>query len=951
MNWGLGGQYTARFGIKQSLSHVYQVWCPHVAQGPRLGAKQAQATSLAAPSYAPGGGLPIGRALLPDDSGISDSDSSPCAPHGQPSSTSSENPVHVAEQCDATYDDPAVATRPAVTWLLDRGDSGTLAKSAGEAFPQPLCSDAWCSRQHASPAHIPISSPTSAFVYTRPPADRTAEASSSSCDGGSIRASSSRSCSSSIDRSSVACENAKSKRHSRRQAYYSRRSRTPGQSTTIDGTVGFRSTSDMDSGATCTTGGQESAGLTAVTGTDPPTISEITQNSDRGTRLAAKPGQGNAAAPTSAADAATCQPVTLERLRERSPELAVLELSALEQRLEALGDLLQLDDTSSLMLCRVVPGLLLGEPGTLRRAWGRLCVALGGEEPTREACVAAPLLLVLPSDRVPTCIASLAAATAMPRTQAASLVAEWPQLATHAPASLVAKLEGLRKLLGLDSADAGPHGGSVRACTVLRTALRAAPRLLTFSTSALVNHHAELSALLGPDRLAAALRREPGLLLLRPATVATKLALLQQLMDCAEHPGAVAALVVRQPGVLRRSLAALSRSCRALSIWKLRRRDKLRMCLSRPGLLTLPPTEVHGRCRWLRRLMLSNAYYHAALRRLPPSLVAVVLYTLPQAWTRLQYLAESSQECRMHVMDAVECRQEDFAVRFPEFNRWLQFKIKLMGAENPWRGALRIRGFNTLRDKPAHGSANQLNLRRRQQQRQRSSRRSQQRQLQQQQQQSATEPFEPVVLAEACEVRSGGSTVARPRRVLRQPLDAVPVPFESSSESSSEASSSSEAPSAGAPSSALGHDGTDLPNASPALVILPQIGVEVEAVPLSSAAPRRRLSGTKSDTAAEAVMTGGLAVSAEAAGAATVELNRYHRLCRPGLGAGSGRPPARYGVTTTWPASGGSRSDPVGCSRSRERHGGLKRRGASTFRVVQVFPGRNRYKYQWLPDC
>ncbi|GLI69212.1 hypothetical protein VaNZ11_013785 [Volvox africanus] len=950
MNWGLGGQYTARVGIKQALSHVYQVWCPHVAQGPRLGAKQAQATSLAAPSYAPGGGLPIGHALLPDDSDC-DSDCSPCAPHVQPSSTSSENPVYVAEQCDATSDDPGVATRPAVTWLLDHGDSGTLAKCASEASSQPSSSGAWRSRQHAAPAHVPISSPKSAFVYRRPPADWTAEASSSSSDGGSIRASASRSCSSSIGRGSVACKDAKSNRHSRTQAYDGlRRSRTRSQSTTIDGNVGLRCTSDMDGAATCTTGGQESAGLTAVIGADPPTISEITRISARGPRLAAKPAEGNAAAPNSTADAATCQPVTLERLRERTPELAVLELSTLQQRLEALGNLLQLDDTSSLMLCRVVPGLLLGEPGTLRRAWGRLCVALGGEEPTRGACVAAPLLLVLPPDRVPSCIASLAAASAMPRTQAASLVAEWPQLATHAPASLAAKLEGLQKLLGLGAADAGPHEGGVRARTVIRAALRDAPRLLTFSTSALVRHHAELSALLGPDRLAAALRREPGLLLLRPATVATKLALLQQLMDCAEIPGAVAALVVRQPGVLRRSLAALSRSCRALSIWKLRRRDKLRMCLSRPGLLTLPPTEVHGRCRWLRRLMLSNAYYHAALRRLPPSLVAVVVATLPQAWTRLQYLAESSQECRMHVLDAVECRQEDFAVRFPEFTRWLQFKIKLMGAENPWRGTLRIRGFNTARDKPAYGSANQLNLRRRQQQRQRSSRRSQQCQLQQQQH-SATEPFESVVLAEACEVRSGGSTVARPRRVLRQPMDAVPVPFESSSESSSEASSSSEAPSVGAPSSALGQDGKGLPNASPALVILPQIGVEVGAVPLSSAAQRRRLSGTTSDTAAAAVGTAGLAVSAEAAGAATVELNRYRRLCRPSLGAGSGQPPARNGVTTAWPGPRGGKSDPVGCSRSRERRGGLKRRGASTFRVVQVFSGRNRYEYQWPPDC
>ncbi|GIL86960.1 hypothetical protein Vretimale_15514 [Volvox reticuliferus] len=950
MNWGLGGQYTARVGIKQSLSNLYQVWCPHVAQGPRLGAKQTQATSLAAPSYAPGGGLPTGRALLPDDSGISVSNCSPCAPHGHPSSTSSETPVHVAEQCDASHDDSAVVPRHAVTWVLDHSNPETLASTTGEAFPQPSSLDV-LSSQHAAPGHVPIVSSKTAFVYTRPPADRTAEASSSSCDGGSIRASASRSCSRSVGRSSVACKNADgcNNRHPRRQAYYNRRSRrTPGQLSTVDDIVGgLRSTSAVDGASSCTTGGQESAGLHVMTGADPPPISEIKWISAPGPHVAANPAHKNAVAPACTADVAARQPLTLERLRALTPQLAVLELSTLQQRLETLGVLLQLDDTSSLMLCRVVPGLLILEPGTLRRAWGRLCVAFGGEEPTRGACVAAPLLLVLPPDRVPTCIASLATATAMPRTQAALLVADWPQLATHAPASLVSKLEGLQRLLGLGAADEGPSAQGVRARTVLRAALRAAPRLLTFSTAALVRHHTELSALLGPDRLAAALRREPGLLLQRPATVAAKLSLLQQLMDCAEHPGAVASLVVRQPGVLRRSLAALSRGCRALSIWKLRRRDKLRMCLSRPGLLTLPPTEVHGRCRWLRRLMLSNAYYHAALRRLPPSLVAVVVATLPQAWARLQYLAESSQECRMHVMDAVECRQEDFAARFPEFTRWLQFKIKLMGADNPWRGALRIRGFNTTRDKPAHGSPNQINLRQRHQQRQRSSRPSQQRQLQQQ---SAAEPLVPVVLAEACEVRSGGSTVARPRRVLRQPLAAAPVPLESSSDSSLEASSSSELSSVGAPSSALQQNGGALSNTSPALVILPPVGVEVGAVRLSSATPRRRLSGTKSDTAAAAVAKAGVTVSAEAAGAAAVELQRYRRPCRQGLGAGRGRFPARNGVATAWPAPGGGKIGLVSCSSSREWQRRLPRRGPSILRVVQVFCGGTS-RYHWPPDC
>ncbi|EFJ41742.1 hypothetical protein VOLCADRAFT_107585 [Volvox carteri f. nagariensis] len=490
-------------------------------------------------------------------------------------------------------------------------------------------------------------------------------------------------------------------------------------------------------------------------------------------------GDGTAARNSAAAADATARrkPLTLERLREQTPALAGLDMSVLQQRLSTLCGLLQLDDTACLMLCRIVTGLLLVPPSALRDTWDRLCIVLGGEEPTRAACTVAPLLLVLPSHRVPTCIASLTAATAMPRAQAAALVVEWPQLATHAPASLAAKLEGLRELLQGPSSGSGTvgtsSGGSAASAPVLRAALRMAPRLLTFSTAALARHHAELKVLLGPERLSAALRREPGLLLQRPSTVAAKMALLQQLMDCAQHPAAVAAIVVRQPGVLRRSLAALSRCCRALSVWRLCRRDKLRMCLSRPRLLTLPPEEVHGRCRWLRRLMLSNAYYHSALRRLPPSLVGALVAALPLAWARLLYLAESSQECRMHLMDAVECRQEDFAARFPEFSRWLQFKIKLMGADNPWRGTHRIRGFTTARDKLTHGVP-QVKLRQRQQQQRRFPRLSQRQQYREQQQLAGNSVS--VVLAEAGEVRSGGSTVARPRRVLRQLSTAVSEP-------------------------------------------------------------------------------------------------------------------------------------------------------------------------------
>ncbi|GLC38623.1 hypothetical protein PLESTB_000453500 [Pleodorina starrii] len=812
MNWSLGNHPTARIGIKQSLSHAYQVWCPHVAQAPRVCAKQAQATGLAAPSYAPG----VSLAELQADAAAS-----------HPTDASSDGAG-------------TVLPRHAGTWTPDHGDLGIIATCAGGAGASPSPSPASSGPcrghtpppQHASPIASDISILTHATHHTRPPADRTAEASTSSSSASAAG----------LSQNYSSCSSSRNSSSSRRSCWSS--------------AVGSR---------TAAAGSGDSGGKNDSRSRTPAAARPSRRSNNHASRPGASGGGGGSGgSPASSADAPAeddpaaaaaaaaggpqppRQPLTLERLRDQNPDLRALDLELLRQRLGVLCGILQLDQTAALQLCRVVPGLLLTESSSLQRSWRRLAVSLGGEEPARGAAAAAPLLLVLPSDRVPLCVASLAAATALSRSAAAALVAEWPQLATHAPPSFAAKLQGLRRLLAAEPAEPAPPAA-------LRAALRAAPRLLTFSTSALQRHHDELSALLGSqERLRAALAREPGLLAQRPATVAAKLALLRQLMDCDAAPGAVAALVVRAPGLLRRSLAALAAGCRALSIWQFRRRDKLRMVLSRPGLLALPAVEVHGRCRWLRRLMLSNAYYHAALRRLPPSLVGAVVAALPQAWARLQYLAESSQECRMGVLDVVECRQDEFAARFPEFDRWLQFKIKLMGAENPWRGTLRIRGFNSVaaRDRAAPGSPNQVNLLQRQQ-RQRVARRPYQRQ----QQQQHTGPSMSVVLAEAGEVRSGGSTVSRPRRVLRQPLTVAHPPPPP-------------------PPPALSPPLAEGPSGPPAVFISPTVGVEVAAAPPLPPPPpggaRKRFPATGRKVAA----SGAAMPAAAAAAAAAAELPR-----------------------------------------------------------------------------
>lgn len=76
------------------------------------------------------------------------------------------------------------------------------------------------------------------------------------------------------------------------------------------------------------------------------------------------------------------------------------------------------------------------------------------------------------------------------------------------------------------------------------------------------------------------------------------------------------------------------------------------------------------RCRWLRALMLRDALFHDAFRRLPPVLLGVLLLHLPASWQRLEYLAQSGREGSVSVMDAVELEEAAFVAKFPEYPKW-----------------------------------------------------------------------------------------------------------------------------------------------------------------------------------------------------------------------------------------------------------------------------------------
>lgn len=316
---------------------------------------------------------------------------------------------------------------------------------------------------------------------------------------------------------------------------------------------------------------------------------------------------------------------------------------------------------------RVAPDQLpagVTDAGLARLVKG-LCSQLGcPAQDVVRYCSDVPLLLRLPSGRVQERLAYLQGQLGLCLQQARRVVRRCPQLVTLAAETLAAKAQGVAELLQLPL----PAAGQV---------LSRAPQLLEFQTSTLQQHHAGLLRFMSPQQLARALAEEPALLARAPAALEAKLRLLQQLLLPAD-PHRVCDLVASQPSILLKSLPAVASSLRSISIWKMAPAEKLALVTSHPVLLAMSGDEVHGRCRWLRRLLLSNGYYHRVLRKLPPRLLGLLIHTLPRAWPRLLYLAESSQEAQMPLMRLLACSGEAFGRRFPQYATWHAWKVKQM---------------------------------------------------------------------------------------------------------------------------------------------------------------------------------------------------------------------------------------------------------------------------------
>jgi hypothetical protein len=87
--------------------------------------------------------------------------------------------------------------------------------------------------------------------------------------------------------------------------------------------------------------------------------------------------------------------------------------------------------------------------------------------------------------------------------------------------------------------------------------------------------------------------QQPALLYYRSKELTNKMEQLQELLGW-DRPH-LQCLVWRRPALLTRSVGAVERSYRALSVWKFETEYKQELLLAHPLLLRLSPREVHGR--------------------------------------------------------------------------------------------------------------------------------------------------------------------------------------------------------------------------------------------------------------------------------------------------------------------------------------------------------------------
>ncbi|KAL6764082.1 hypothetical protein V8C86DRAFT_24240 [Haematococcus lacustris] len=266
-----------------------------------------------------------------------------------------------------------------------------------------------------------------------------------------------------------------------------------------------------------------------------------------------------------------------------------------------------------------------------------------------------PLLLVASPDTIQEQLTAQSHLLGLSPAGVKALQLKHPHMLLLSPTALNAKLQQLKNVLGLSS----------RAAQDL---VHAYPPLLRVSVTRIAQQALDLHSLLPQAHLASLAAQEPSLLYRPAANAKASLHQLQQLLRCS--PADAAALAMRRPALLTKSPSAPTASFQALSPWQLSQEQKSELLTAHPVLLRLAPTEVHLRCRWLRRVMLHSALLHSQLRELRMPLLGVLLMHLPGTWSRLEFVGRRAAGRPLDVLWVVESGDQAFEAACPGHAAW-----------------------------------------------------------------------------------------------------------------------------------------------------------------------------------------------------------------------------------------------------------------------------------------
>jgi hypothetical protein len=333
---------------------------------------------------------------------------------------------------------------------------------------------------------------------------------------------------------------------------------------------------------------------------------------------------------------------------------------SLESRLRLLAEALTVSTTTLKPAARKAPRVLFDEPAAVRTRLQEVANMLHSSPSTvTRAALEEHWLLCAEPPRISAQLHHLAKVMKQPLTAVQAAVLKEPRLLHISHDTLQSKMQHIGSTLQLK-----PRS--------VQQLVWAQPRLLRLSTQQVQARVAELTRVIPHHQLQAMVFEEPSLLWRSPSLVIRNLRVVQQLLSCGTE--AALELVQRRPAVLTRSAKSLSASYKALSVWEFDGEEKRQLLHEHPLLLRLSPRELHLRCRWLRALMMSSALMHSMVRELSPQLLGVLLLHLPHAWSRLQYMVESSCQA-LDIISAVQADPAKFEALCPGYSKWLAWRI------------------------------------------------------------------------------------------------------------------------------------------------------------------------------------------------------------------------------------------------------------------------------------